>query len=211
MASQISPRAAFPTASFLIVAAIAASFSTHVFAAPVELTPGKNGWSDELTRDYIYKCPQNEAMTARAHNGDENEGANIRCQTFYSYGQPATLSSSDPESTDPNGRWSERQDEGNDKGHDYTCANGEVMTGMERSGDENGDTKYRCSVVKINGEIKKMHPATQHKVKESAHLFACPTGQALIRRAHLCTGGAGSGCDENRDTVYQCGYIRAVD
>ena len=210
MASQISLRAAFPTASFLIVAAIAASFSTHVFAAPVELTPGKNGWSYELTKDYLYECPLHEAMTARAHRGDENEKAYIRCQTFYSYGQSAELSSSDENSTDPNGQWSEQLDEGKEDGHDYTCKNGEVMTGMERSGDENGHTKYRCSVVKINGEIKKMHPATQRKEKESAHLFACPTGQALIRRAHLCTG-SGSACDENQDTIYQCGYVRGTD
>lgn len=217
MANRFFSKAVFPTASLLIVAAMAASLSTSVFAAGPVVTPGENGWSDEVgAEDYTYKCPTNMAMTGRAHYGSEDEGINMRCMPFISYGEVGTLSARIANTPDHDGVWSPEQYEGKDEdgnhvGHDYTCPNGEVLTGIGHTGDENGRTTYRCSVLKINGEAKKLTPGTQHKVKESDHAYVCTNGQAFIRRAHLCSGGAGSACDENRDTIYQCGYVRGTD
>ena len=216
MANRFFSKAVLPTASLLIVAAMAASLSTSVFAAGPIVTPGKNGWSDEKGGNYTYRCPTNMAMDGRAHEGDHEKGINMRCRPFISYGEVGTLSSRIEDKDEPDGVWSPQQYEGKDEdgnhvGHDYTCPNGEVLTGMSHQGDENGKTTYRCSVLKINGEIKKLTPGTQHIVRESKHAFVCTNGQAFIRRAHLCTGGAGSACDENRDSIYQCGYVRGTD
>lgn len=215
MTRRIMSKSLFPSASILIVAAMAACISTPAFSAP-PLTPGSNGWSNDLESDYLYNCSNNQAITGRAHHNDENADVYMKCATVLSFGVPAELSAAEVNPADPDGTWSAELTEGkdqnnNEKGHNYTCPNQQVMTGMQRWGDENGVTKYRCSQIKVNGVIKKMTPGTQHIVKESAHTFVCPTGQYMIGRAHLCSGGDGSACDENRDSILSCGYIRSIN
>lgn len=179
--------------------------STAVLSADSKPSPlsEEDGWSDNVGgKDSTYTCPANQVMIGRAHYGDTESGeVYYKCSTYEPYGEKTVISA---------GTWSEGLTEGKPKGHSYTCPDGAAMIGSKHTGDENGTTTYQCGTVSTGSTLEKIVPGTTiSNVKESSHQIVCPVHQILIGRQHHCSGG-GSACDENQDTSYFCGYMKAL-
>jgi hypothetical protein len=75
-----------------------------------------------------------------------------------------------------------------------------VMTGRDHQGDENGDTKYRCSRLSVLGTGVKVSPAQwSHEYKESNSDFRCAPDMVMVGRLHHG--------DENGQTKYLCATL----
>lgn len=78
----------------------------------------------------------------------------------------------------------------------FTCPGGQVLTGRQHTGDENGRTTYYCSTITINDIPVVVSPGGwAERIKESNSIFVAPGNEALVGRWH-------SG-DENGYTRYR--------
>lgn len=133
-----------------------------------------------------FECGDGEAMTSRKHIGDENALTWYGCSDVTVGGQRArTLSSS----------WTSGSRESDS---DVVCPGDTFITAREHTGDENGNTTYRCSQLAVQGQpvVRMITTGLSPYIVESHSDFTCPSGTAMIQRTH-----AG---DENGFTRYDC-------
>lgn len=160
--------------------------------------------SPEHLQPFERACKDNYFIVARYHRGDEQADTRYVCSTVPGY-------------TTKNPQWSrefresglDKEEEttiaANDKRYIYfTCPVNTVMTARWHSGDENGNTKYRCaSLVSNSGQAVVVEPiAWSAEQKESASDEVCGTNEAMIGRAHKN--------DENGETRFLCAKLRPL-
>ena len=157
---------------------------------PIEESGKNSGGTSSFT------CPSGYLMTHRSHKGDENGDTRYSCRTPQS-------DSAGPIAVIPTA-WSEWiQESGkNSRGRSgFTCPSAEAMIAREHSGDEDGDTRYRCALASSQGEFMQFTPTEWSAwEKESKSSFSCPDDQFMIGREHKG--------DENGKTRYRCAYGR---
>lgn len=134
------------------------------------------------------KCPTDNVMTGRRHNGDEKGNTWYKCGTVMQYGYRKT-------------RNSKTYPPKSERGFHFTCDKNTIMTGRKHDGDENGLTTYTCAeVVDTWGHTMQVTPVQLHTpYKESSHEFQCPKNQAIAGRNH--------DGDENGRTQYLCAEL----
>ncbi|MFJ7883399.1 hypothetical protein ACIQYF_07780 [Pseudomonas sp. NPDC096917] len=214
MPKSLIRNAVIPLTRLFLASAIAMTVSVNVMAAP---SPQSTTTGEQWQGNYDGACNANEAMISSSRDGDENIDPIIKCAAYAPYGVAGTMvpykakEEDNGNIDDDIGNWSDVNIEGGDKGHTYICPDNTVMTAIRHRNDENGQTYYRCSKFLINNVVTKLIPGTTLKFKESDHDVACPTGQVMIGRSHLCDSNDDKDkCDENASSEYTCGYVRAI-
>lgn len=216
MPKSLIRTAVIPLTRLFLASAIAVTFSVNVMAAP---SPQSTTTEEQWKGHYDGACNANEAMISSSRHGDENVDPIIKCAPYAPYGVAGTMvpykaqEESNGNIDDDIGNWSAINNEGKPVGHAFICPENTLMTAIRHRNDENGQTYYRCSNFLINGVIQKLKPATTLKFKESDHDIACPAGQVMIGRSHLCDSGSDGKdekCDEHASSVYTCGYVRSI-
>lgn len=107
---------------------------------------------------------------------------------------------SDQEATLISGRWSLSLRES--AGIDFDVPAGQVMTGRQHSGDENGNTRYHSSQVWFQGNAVTTNYDVNDDglwsdgVTQSNHMYVCPDNKVLTGRSHQG--------DENGSTKFRC-------
>jgi hypothetical protein len=142
-----------------------------------------------------FACPGGEVMTGRWHDCknkggkcDENGNSTVYCVGISANNVPFSVGS---------GSWSGDIKESD--GTYYLCPTNTIMTGRQHHGDENGNTKYRCSPLSYQGRSIAVNPNAgfwSQAIIESTSQFVCPSGQILNGRWH--------DDDENGPTKYHC-------
>ncbi len=147
------------------------------------------GWTvGRKESEDTFRCPSDEVMIGRRHEGDENGDTSYMCARVIHNGNAVGIADTDS--------WSGAQKESSSS---FTCPNSEVMIGRQHHGDENGDTKYLCSVLQ-SSSIYVQSPEWSSGLKESNSQYVCPTGQVMTGRSH--------DGDENGSTKYRCSVLR---
>ncbi|MFJ4397676.1 hypothetical protein [Pseudomonas sp. NPDC089396] len=164
--------------------------------------------------DEPYICPDNKVLAGRQHWGDENGPTHHKCATLGAAGTYLRGES----------RWSSEiiesgiDRDGDDEWYYFSCPRNTVLTGRHHEGDENGPTKYQCSIIYkgatgnpenrltvVSGEwsAEIQESGKDSKIKggneDKGSEFTCPNNQVLIGRAHFG--------DENDKTRYRCGTL----
>lgn len=104
----------------------------------VTVTPGN--WSSGLRESNSnFAAPENEAIVGRSHVGDENAFTSYRTGYLTWRNKEVSLTSA---------RWTGALGESS---HTSKAGTGEVMTGRQHYGDENGSTYYRYATVTFAG------------------------------------------------------------
>lgn len=95
-----------------------------------------------------------------------------------------------------NSHWSQGEKESYSE---FSCPTDNFMVGRAHSGDENGNTSYKCgNLVQNGGTITSKNKQWSSSIKESdGTADRCPQEKVMIGRKH--TG------DENGTTSYECG------
>ena len=170
---------------------ILTSVSTTYGDDPTAIIVQGTGWSSsQKESDSSYVCSSNQVMIGRRHSGDENGQTRYMCGNVLNDGYKFQVTSS---------TWSEWMKESDST---KVCSTNKVMTGREHKGDENGNTRYRCSLVKHNGlTISYTSHPWSDDIKESNSQFTCPSNQVMIARYHYG--------DENGQTAYKCATFKA--
>lgn len=157
---------------------------------PIHVTPGN--WSaGDTERKSDFTCNGNEVMVGRKHDGDENGN------TFYKCGiaNPAAPF-----------QLSERVESSviQESNSYYMCPQNKVMTGRSHTGDENGDTTYRCAAIKDaqGNRINLVRSEWTTKVRESDSTMQCAENQIMVGRRHVG--------DENGFTYIRCAQMTRV-
>ncbi|VVP66700.1 hypothetical protein PS910_00051 [Pseudomonas fluorescens] len=102
-------------------------------------------YNKDMQRYIHFSCPVDEVMVGRSHEGDENEHSQYRCAALYK----GDAVQANRVIVEP-GAWSgDIQESGDDKkGSEHTCPTDQVMVGRAHAGDENGNTRYQCAVLR---------------------------------------------------------------
>ena len=162
--------------------------------------PFQSSWIQESGKNSggtsSFVCPNQWAlMIGRSHKGDENGDTMYWCSTpvFVSY-------------TRHEGPWSDWiQESGKNSGgqSSYVCPSGQGMIGREHQGDENGNTRYQCAWIFMQGSLVEFTPLDwgpwiqeSGKNTNGQSTYVCPKDTFMIGRQHKG--------DENGDTRYQC-------
>lgn len=173
-------------------------------------------WSDPIREnvDKAFVCPDDKVLAGRQHWGDENGPTHHKCATL---GDAKTYQRGES-------RWSPEIKEsgigrsGDNEWYYFSCPRNAVLTGRHHWGDENGPTKYQCSIIYKGATDKPENRLTvvpgewsetmqesgaDSKVKggdeSKGSGFMCPANQVLIGRAHFG--------DENGGTRNRCGTL----
>ena len=90
-----------------------------------------------------------------------------------------------------------------ESGSYFVCPANQVMIGRIHTGDENGQTRYQCGLVKNDGHTFEVPGSTAQWSswcnKESSCTYVCPVGKVMTGRQH--------NGDENGKTRYQCAEV----
>lgn len=162
--------------------------STTPPPTPVPATHNASTTYDDINPRGEFTCGLNQVMTGRAHKGDETDGrSTYTCATFKQGSTDLSLS---------NDKWGKKFDESS--GIYFMCPPDTVMSGRDHEGDENGQTRYRCSELKNGDQKLSVHwsDGWSRSQDESNSDYTCATGEFLVGRFH--TG------DENDRTRYRC-------
>lgn len=102
-----------------------------------KLIPTDHFWTDSVDEHHFtYQCPQNYVMAGRYHYGDEEGSTQYQCAVLKdAWGNVISVV---PEP------W---VDVGDETGSSYQCPENKVMVGRSHTGDEHGNTKYKCAVM----------------------------------------------------------------
>jgi len=139
-------------------------------------------------------APTNKAMTGRQHSGDENG----ETKYYYSYLYFPLDDENILQTTDHQwSLWIQESGKGSGGTSEFICPSNTVLTGREHKGDENGDTRYRYSMIRYNGIYCEINSLSwSGNIKESSGNWStAPTNGVMTGRQH-------SG-DENGMTKYQ--------
>lgn len=126
--------------------------------------------------DHNFNCQSGFVITGRRHNGDENGDTWYTCSEPLANGERLTFRetylSSDIEESDSY----------------FSCPEYSVMTGRKHKGDENGDTRYTCTYIEMNGspvKIDRYNTYTDGSQKESSSNFSSvPHNMIITGRKH---------------------------
>ncbi len=168
---------------------ISVSAATLTDPAPA-VTLMRSNWQEiPSEEDSLFKCANGQAMSARAHFGDETKLTQYRCSTPMQAGEAVQVG-------EP--RKSQSQEE--HKSY-FVCPLDTVITGREHEKKEEGRTWHFCApLTDYQGKPLQVVPQPwSSRMKESDHTFECPGQQVLIGRRHEG--------DENGDTWYRCGQL----
>lgn len=165
---------------------------TRVATRDVSVTESANQW---------VVAPENQVMTERRHQGDENG------TTTYAFSYCHLMLDEDQISLGSY-TWSNwMQESGKSTGgrSQFVCPPGTVMTGREHKGDENGNTRYEFATVTYNGLPIETRPGPwTGRARESSGTWeTAPPLQVMVGRAHEG--------DENGYTEYQYSAIITPD
>lgn len=156
--------------------------------APVTTAP--RAWEDAGNEhNSKFHCQGNYILIGRAHDGDEEEPTQYRCASASQGSGAVSLKN-------------HRQAPGQHEATSYfVCPKDMVMTGREHDGDERGETRYTCAEAYLSDDTRLLvrPDPWSDEMKESAHLFECPSNKVLIGRTHEG--------DENDPTRYRCGTL----
>lgn len=182
--------------TWYLCAVVSWSQSPLVSGAPLQ-----SAWIQESGKNSggtsSFVCPAGWVMTGRAHQGDENGNTMYWCNQASLPGGPALFN---------NGPWSDWiQESGKSTGgmSSFACPASQVMIGRQHQGDENGNTRYQCASLVMQGSIAQFTPLDwgpwlQESGKRTGgeSVYVCAPDTYMIGRQHKG--------DENGDTRYQC-------
>ena len=147
--------------------------------------------------DSIFKCPDGTVMTGRFHKEDENgltkyEYANLVSDPNGNLDSSLLITIDDPQ-------WSDYFAESS--GYFFKVEDGRVITGREHLGDENGNTRFQTSAVKVNNsKVTIVERSESEGIKESDWVWwRSSTKQVMTGRCHMG--------DENGNTRYEQGFL----
>lgn len=143
-----------------------------------------NEWTVKESQHGQLSCSADGVLVSRAHSGDENGPTTYRCADVRLGSKPASV---------VDATWTVI---GRESNSDFTCPGDAVLVGRSHWGDENGETRYRCGHLQVDGQrLKRSAVASASAVRESSHAFTAPADAVLAGRRH--------DGDENGATVYR--------
>jgi len=183
--------------SILALGALSPAMATDRAGYEVmDLTFSELSWSKSIKESanvYFY-CPSGQVMTGRSHSGDENGDTKYQCGKLLANGEPVVVNG-----THESPRMRE-------SGSNFRCQSNSIMIARWHNGDENGDSRYKCTYPFYNG--MEMIITDQMMVgpkKESSSTFSSVGDKKII------VGRKHDG-DENGNTVmYYAGLKGYVD
>ncbi|WP_420125976.1 hypothetical protein [Longimicrobium sp.] len=165
---------------------------TRVMTEGVSVTESSGQWAI---------APENQVMTERRHQGDENG------TTTYAFSYCHLVLDADDVTVGPAlwTGWMQESGKSSVGYSEFICPPGAVMTGREHQGDENGNTRYQYADVRYNGLLTSTTPGawSTPERESSGTLQMAPVGEVMVGRKH-------SG-DENGYTEYKYSYIDTPD
>ncbi|MDR6714644.1 hypothetical protein J2W83_004280 [Pseudomonas hunanensis] len=163
---------------------------------------GSRSWGDSKEEaDSKITCEGNTVMTGRNHRGDERGQTKHECGVVSQDGNAAVVGTRGWSI-----KFSESDRVGNnewDEGYYFSCPLNQVMTGREHWGDENGDTRYECAPLTVNGRQLDVTPGDWSAgMNETDSEHKCAQDQVMVGRWHRG--------DENTkgSTRYRCATVR---
>lgn len=88
---------------------------------------------------------------------------------------------------------------GKESASDFMCQSNYMLIGRKHSGDENGQTSYRCGWAKQFEHLKFRNPKTYAPQSERGYHFTCDKNTIMIGRKHQG--------NENGNTTYTCAEV----